>query len=222
VLVVLAGVVGWAVSRSGDRTANGGVQRPTASPAATTSPAPLSGPSGSAPSPGVPSAPVSPASTGRSGPAPPVLPALPPLPDGWIEHDDPTGFSVYVPEGWSRSKKGSIVYFRSRGRVLGIDQTDEPQWNPVADWRGKADYRVARGDFPNYDEIHIREVDYFLKAADWEFTFNRSGVRQHVNNRGFITSRNQAYGIWWQTTDAAWDEAEDDLDLIFRSFRPGD
>ena len=224
-LVVLAGAIVWAVLRPDARTAGSGAHRTGEGPAATAAPAPPSGPdggasgqsgsgsgqSGSAQSSPAPSAPAPGTSTRPSRPA---------LPGGWIDYHDPTGFSVYVPRGWSRSKKGSIVYFRSRGRVLGIDQTDQPQWNPVADWRGKADYRVRRGDFPGYDEIHIRAVDYFLKAADWEFTFSRSGVRQHVNNRGFITSRHQAYGIWWQTSDAAWAGAEDDLALIFRSFRP--
>ncbi|WP_433306156.1 protein kinase domain-containing protein [Actinoplanes sp. CA-030573] len=144
----------------------------------------------------------------------------PPLPAGWRDYRDPTGFSVYVPVGWRQSKEKGIVYFRGDGRVLGIDQTDTPQWNPVADWRGKADYRVARGDFPGYHEIHIQPVNYFLKAADWEYTFDRSGVRQHVNNRGLITSRHQAYGIYWQTTDAAWSAAQPDLRLVFASFRP--
>jgi hypothetical protein len=90
----------------------------------------------------------------------------------------------------------------------------------VADWRGKADYRVARGDFPGYREIHIVAVPYFRKAADWEFTFNGSSARQHVNNRGFVVSNTQAYGIYWQTRDADWAAARKDLQLIFDSFRP--
>jgi hypothetical protein len=127
-----------------------------------------------------------------------------------------------VPSGWTKSQKGSIVYFRNyrTGRVLGIDQTDKPQWNPVADWRGKADYRVRRGDFPGYHEIRIVAVPYFRKAADWEFTFNGSSVRQHVNNRGFVVSSSQAYGIYWQTRDADWAAARTDLQLVFDSFRP--
>ena len=146
----------------------------------------------------------------------------PPRPAGWIDYHDPTGFSVYVPAGWRKSKEGSIVYFRSAGRVLGIDQTDSPQWNPVADWEGKAEYRVSAGDFPQYHEIGIDEVKYFLKAADWEFTFTRGGVRQHVNNRGVVTSKHQAYGFYWQTTDAAWAGAQKDLQLVFASFRPAE
>jgi len=148
---------------------------------------------------------------------------MPPRPAGWHLYRDPTGFSLYVPNGWTRTKEGSIVYFRDRhtGRVLGIDQTDKPIPDPVADWRGKAAYRVRRGDFPGYHEVHIVAVRYWQKAADWEFTFD-GRVRQHVNNRGFITSKTQAYGIYWQTSDADWAAARPDLQLVFDSFRPDD
>ncbi|MEU4243488.1 serine/threonine-protein kinase [Actinoplanes sp. NPDC026619] len=204
VLLLAAAVISWVLLRPE-------VDRTTATPQPST---PIT-PSAAVPSAAVSSAPASPATT-TAVPADtrPVLPA------GWTDYRDPTGFSVYVPKGWTRSKEGSIVYFRTEGRVLGIDQTDSPQWDPVADWRGKASYRVSHGDFPGYREIRIREVKYFLKAADWEFTFNRSGVRQHVNNRGVVTSKHQAYGFYWQTTDAAWPSAQGDLKLVFDSFRP--
>jgi hypothetical protein len=146
----------------------------------------------------------------------------PALPAGWRDYHDPTGFSVYVPAGWTRSQSGSIVYFRDNrtGRVLGIDQTDKPKSDPVADWRSQAAYRVSRGDFPGYHQIRIAAVDYFRKAADWEFTFSGSSARQHVNNRGFVVSNSQAYGIYWQTRDADWAAARPDLQLVFDSFRP--
>jgi eukaryotic-like serine/threonine-protein kinase len=148
--------------------------------------------------------------------------ARPALPDGWHDYRDPTGFAVYVPDGWRRSREGTIVYFRDSGsgRVLGIDQSDHPHWDPVADWTGKAAYRVRRGDFPGYHEIGIKGVSYWLKAADWEFTFDGTGSRRHVNNRGFVVSRSQAYGIYWQTSDAGWTAARPDLQLVFDSFRP--
>jgi hypothetical protein len=185
---------------------------PGASAIGTTPASPAAVPPGSAPA----GTPAASAPTGTAGTAV----ARPALPAGWRDYTDPTGFRVYVPKGWSRSKKGSIVYFRDgRGHVLGIDQTNKPQPDPVADWRGKAAYRVGAGDFPGYHEIKIVSVRYWLKAADWEFTFNGS-TRQHVNNRGFITSKKQAYGIYWQTTDARWKADRDDLQLVFDSFRP--
>jgi len=154
-------------------------------------------------------------STGGAAPA-----ARPTLPAGWIDYHDPTGFSVYVPKGWTTSRKGSIVYFRGAGRVLGIDQTTHPNMNPVADWREQATYRVAHGDFPGYREIHIKPVEYFVTAADWEFTFDGSRARQHVNNRGVVVNGHQAYGFYWQTPDAQWADAYPDLQLVFKSFRP--
>jgi serine/threonine protein kinase len=186
-------------------------------------------PAGSATAPGTttttttppPGSGVPAATTGvRSAPAAPSRAVRPALPSGWFDYRDPTGFSVYVPKGWTRSQKGSIVYFRGNGRTLGIDQTDRPRWDPVADWRGQADYRVGRGDFAGYREIGIRKVAYWRVAADWEYTFDGESSRRHVNNRGFVVSKNQAYGIYWQTSDAAWQTYRRDLQLIFDSFRP--
>jgi hypothetical protein len=113
-----------------------------------------------------------------------------------------------------------MVYFRDgKGRVLGIDQTRKPHPNPVADWTAKEGYRRSIGDFPDYDRIKIEPVKYFVKAADWEYTFDGSN-RRHVNNRGVITSKKQAYGIYWETSDATWKADRAKLQLVFDSFRP--
>jgi serine/threonine protein kinase len=162
------------------------------------------------------------ATVGSSPPAPSPPPSALVLPAGWRWYSDRTGFRVAVPADWTVSRRGTIVYFSEPGgdRLLGIDQTDRPRPDPVADWSGKESYRVARGDFPSYRRIRLTEVDYFDKAADWEFTYVRDGVRLHVNNRGFITSPTQAYGMWWSTRDSRWDRYLPDLRLIQRSFVP--
>ncbi len=211
IIVVLALI--WAATRP-DTPRPGAAGGPARSTAAAASGAPSTAPS-TAPSSAPESAPPSiagPPAAGRT---------LPPLPAGWIDYHDPTGFSVYVPAGWTRAKEGSIQYFRhsSRGRVLGIDQTSKPNWNPVADWQRQSAYRVQRGDFPGYHEVHIVAVPYFRAAADWEFTFDRGG-RQHVNNRGVVVSGSKAYGFYWQTRDADWAAARPELQLVFDSFRP--
>jgi hypothetical protein len=79
---------------------------------------------------------------------------------------------------------------------------------------------VNRGDFPQYQRVRIEAVSYFMKAADWEFSYLRGGARVHVNNRGFITSPTRAYGMWWSTPDSRWTEFHPDLELIQRSFVP--
>ena len=202
VLGLLAVLLAWLAPRSPSQVARS-VSTPT-NPATPQTPGP--GPATPAPSPATPA------------PSPAALA----LPAGWHMYVDVTGFSVAVPVSWTVSRKGSIVYFDEPGpgRLLGVDQTDEPQWDPVADWRGKESYRVARGDFPDYRRVRLEAVDYFLKAADWEFTYVRDGVRLHVNNRGFITSPHRAYGMWWSTPDSQWERYLPDLQLIQRSFRP--
>jgi hypothetical protein len=147
------------------------------------------------------------------------------LPAGWRVYRDPeNGFRVAVPVGWNISYDGTIVYFREPGggRVLGIDKSDTPKPDPLADWRTQSAYRVARGDFPGYQEIKIVAVDYFVKAADWEYTYDGRTARLHVLNRNFITSPTQAYAIFWLTADSQWAANLPNLDLIIRSFQPGE
>jgi serine/threonine protein kinase len=220
-VLIVAGTVAVIADRSGDGS-------PASSPSPASSASSPSSARSSVPSSietnagGVSSFGPSPSGVSPSGVSPvgAASGGRPSLPGGWIDYHDPTGFSVYVPKGWTRSRQGSIVYFRGAGRVLGIDQTTHPNMNPVADWRGKADYRVAHGDFPGYHEIDIKPVVYFVKAADWEFTFDGARARQHVNNRGVVVNDHQAYGFYWQTPDASWATAYPDLQLVFRSFRP--
>ncbi|MBW6434615.1 protein kinase [Actinoplanes hulinensis] len=211
VVVLLTGGIWLITGRGGGTPASdekeAGATATAGTPKATPSRAPESAPAtqnAQAPSPS-----PSPEGDGR-----PVLPA------GWELYTDRTGFSLYVPKGWRRTKEGTIVYFRGDGKVLGIDQTNKPRSNPVADWREQARNRVSGGDFPGYREVKIAAVDYFRKAADWEFTFNRGGARQHVNNRGTVVRDDKAYGFYWQTRDDVWDESRKDLQLVFDSFQP--
>ncbi len=126
-----------------------------------------------------------------------------------------------VPDGWRVSRAGSIVYFHEPNgqRLLGIDQTNTPKPDPVADWTTQEQFRVARGDFPGYQRIRIDPVDYHLKAADWEFTYDSDGVRTHVVNRGAIFAPDLAYGFYWSTPDQDWAANLANFGLITSTFR---
>jgi hypothetical protein len=144
------------------------------------------------------------------------------LPSGWHIYRDPTGFSVPVPRSWSVSRRGTEVYFRegrNGGRVLIIDQTDEPKADPVRDWQRQESLR--RGSYREYRRIDIHAVSYFQKAADWEFTYTTdSGNPQRVTKRGFVVSKNQAYGMHWSTSPDDWDANLDELAVIYKGFKP--
>ncbi|GAB3504064.1 serine/threonine-protein kinase [Phytohabitans suffuscus] len=211
-LLVLVLVLAFALNRGGgegDSPTNAG---------ATTGQAPA--PTSAAPAPTTAAA--DPTPTTAAPPTPSATTGGAALPAGWRMYTDRTGFSIAVPEGWATSREGTMVFFRERGgegRVLGVDQTNEPKPDPVADWT--AQERVRRGNYNAYQRVKIAAVDYFDKAADWEWTYtSRNGNRLHVVNRGFITSPNQAYGIYWSTLDSTWEANQENFALVVESFRP--
>ncbi|MGX7669910.1 protein kinase domain-containing protein [Plantactinospora sp. DSM 117369] len=189
--------------------------------------------SGSAPTSqpaGTPSAPTTstsptptPAATTAQPAQPPVTPtgqSAPQLPAGWRLHRDSTGFSVPVPNGWTVSRDGPRVKFNDPNsrRFLMIDQTNNPRPDPVADWREQE--RARRGNYRNYDLVTIQAVDYWLRAADWEWLHDEDGVRMHVRNRGFVTSSKKAYAIRWDTEAADWNRELATFKIIADGFRP--
>jgi eukaryotic-like serine/threonine-protein kinase len=149
------------------------------------------------------------------------------LPVGFVQHIDPTGFKIAVPRGWTPWRDEGypqMVYFRdlATGSLLGIDQTNQPKMNPVEDWREKETQRVRGGDLPQYQHIHIGEVNFHRVAADWEYTYVSRGVRLHVMNRGFVNvAATKGYAIYWQMPDSVWQANLWKLqDVIYPSFIP--
>ncbi|WP_326562572.1 serine/threonine-protein kinase [Micromonospora sp. NBC_01796] len=160
--------------------------------------------------------------------APPSSPAAMvrgegPLPTGWIWHKDPTGFTVPVPAGWRvQRNRTSVEFLEPNGaRMLMIDQTSTPQPDAVADWKRQEEARVRAGRYRNYKQVVIKKIDYFLEAADWEWTYTSSnGNPLHVVNRGFVTGPKHGYAIYWSTPAAAWQDNLDELQLISDGFLP--
>ena len=124
-------------------------------------------------------------------------------------------------DGWTRYRQDTIVYFHDAANAIlfGVDQSTQPKPDPVADWRQQEAHRVPAGDFPGYQLIGINSVNYHVKAADWEFTFNRNGNRRHVINRGTVFNDHQAYGFYWETPADQWTADRADFDLITRTFQ---
>ncbi len=139
-------------------------------------------------------------------------------PAGFVHYEDPTGFSVDVPEGWEQQRDGTRVDFRDpdSARFLRIDQTNEPKDDPKADWEQQEQAR--QDDLPNYQRIKIEEVDYRdWPAADWEFTI---GENTHVLNRGFVTDDSHGYALYLSAPEGEWDDSQDVFGTAAESFQP--
>ncbi|GGS53783.1 hypothetical protein GCM10010156_10650 [Planobispora rosea] len=128
------------------------------------------------------------------------------LPDGWRTHKDSFGFRVGLPKGWKVTKReGRQVRFQGPGdsfSFLMVEYTDTPGPDAKKDWD---EYEPqARGNFPGYELIGIKRVDYMEDAADWEFTWRTSSGRARVVNRGFLTADGRGYAIYWHTRASDW------------------
>jgi hypothetical protein len=135
--------------------------------------------------------------------------------------DDGTGFRVPVPDGWQfgRDPDGRALWQDpATSRLLLIDQTREPQPDPVQDWRNNEQAR--RNGYQDYQRVRLEAVSYWDSAADWEFTYTLSGTPVHVLNRGFITAPDQAYSIYWRTPADTWEDNRDELRIVLEGFVP--
>jgi serine/threonine protein kinase len=185
---------------------------PATSPAAATSP-------GAASSTGTP-AEVSPAASARAAGADAGYGALP---AGYHRFTNSTGFSIGVPNGWLISHVGHYVYVRdpsNSGIYLLIDQSDDPQPNPLADWEQQQANRES--DYPDYHLIRLQSVSYpqAEKAADWEFTYLREGVPVHILNRNVLANAKHAYALYWSAPESDWNADYHYFTAFAATFRP--
>jgi hypothetical protein len=216
-LLLIAGVAGYAGLRAGEKdsvspssTATRIKTSAETTSDASKSPAVSASPSGSTSKDDKPSPKPSPST---SQPAD--------VPAGWHRYKDKTGFSIALPKGWHVTwRNRTRMRFRGPGSSgnLMIDQTTTPKSNAVKDWKEQEPYQ--RPGFPGYKRVKIKAVDYFKTAADWEFTYGYGSNRQHVVNRGFVTSKHHGYAIYWETSDRRWDKEYHFFKTFTATFKP--
>jgi len=203
-VVVVAGTL-LALTTHGHHPADHSAGAPGGSNSATTGP----GPSSAAPAPSQPA-------SRPSGVGPPTIPA------GYHDYQDPTGFSIAIPSGWSVSHQGHYVYLTapSGGLFLLIDQSDQPKPNPLADWRQQEANRI--GTYPGYHRIRLQAINYpqAEKAADWEFTYYHNGTLTHVLNRNVLANSRHAYALYWSTPESGWNQNFHIFEVFAQTFRP--
>ena len=145
------------------------------------------------------------------------------LPAGYYRFTNSTGFSIGVPQGWVISHAGHYVYLTdpaNSGIFLLIDQSDNPQPNPLADWEQQAAARAS--GYPGYHLIKLASVHYpqAEAAADWEFTYDRNGVLVHILNRNVLANARHAYALYWSTPESDWTADYHYFQVFAASFRP--
>ncbi|GAA3738580.1 tRNA A-37 threonylcarbamoyl transferase component Bud32 [Spinactinospora alkalitolerans] len=138
-------------------------------------------------------------------------------------HEDETGFSLDVPEGWEVERRDGGVFFTDpAGGYLQVDQTDDPGDNAKEDW--EAQEGAISANFGGYELVSITALDEpylddYVSAADWEFAFDGSGGRMHAVNRAFHTEE-KGYALFLVSPEEDWEADRALLDEMTRSFEP--
>ncbi|MEU1790339.1 serine/threonine-protein kinase [Streptomyces sparsogenes] len=204
-----AGIAVLAFDRDGDDTASDGGSRDK-----TTATAPATKTPGEKPS--------KPSPSGKSSAAP----SKSAVPAGYELVEDPFGFSIAVPEGYSRVVKGPRVYYNSPGMEfrIGIHVQEQDPKGPLrlsreADARGPQDY-------PGYRSGQVIETQRDgLPAALWAFIWNGSaddgGSRQTYD----LTwdEAGKMYDVWVSAPVGKKSEGKQHFDTAVDSFsRPAD
>jgi tRNA A-37 threonylcarbamoyl transferase component Bud32 len=227
-LAAVIGVVSLLQDGTG-RDSNGGTDRAGASTrgALPSSAAANPKPTGSAAATEVPSATAAPTSAAATTVKAPIT-TLPgggaaAVPAGFRTQKDPTGFTVAVPKGWTRSVRGSSVYFRApRGSsYLQVDTTTQPKADALKDWKNQEGSISRR--FPGYQRIRLERIDYRgWNAADWEFTWRPGSGTLHVLSRNIRVNDSRAYALLWSIPAGEWNDRRPDFDVVAATFQPAD
>ena len=141
------------------------------------------------------------------------------VPAGYQLYEDPSGFSLAVPDGWhAEQSSATAVDIKAPDGVsfLRVDQTDQPKDDAKKAWEEQE--KSVKKDLPDYHRISIETVEYNgWDAADWEFTF---GSNTHVLNRGFVTDDSHGYALYLSTPEDQWASSQDVFQTAAETFTP--
>jgi hypothetical protein len=143
------------------------------------------------------------------------------VPAGYRAYADPSGFSLFLPEGWTVSHQGTTLYAKQPGgrAYLQVPQTTQPKADVLRDWQEQEAY--GRKNFNGYQFVRLERVPYKTwEAADWEFLWTASGGQLHVLDRNVRVSDRRAYALYWSVPAQDWAARKHDFDVIAQSFRP--
>ncbi|MFH8381395.1 serine/threonine-protein kinase [Kitasatospora sp. NPDC018058] len=190
-LALIGGLVFLLAGRGTQHRAT--ITAPATPPSATAPPTPET-PTTPPPTPETPS--PQPPST-----APPQTPGAA-VPPGYVETNDPAGFSFAAPTGWTRTDNGMGAGDYSPdngGHVLRFTLIANPSKQaPVDGFRQLEQSLTQQG---GYTRIDLRADTYQGNpAASWEFTFGPT----HVGAQSFLAPNGTEYTVYLSTPDSDW------------------
>jgi serine/threonine protein kinase len=187
---------------------------PGTSPSSRPSSSPATGPS---PAPTV-TVTRSPSSGPNSAPRAPRT-----APSGYRSVQDPDGFSLAVPEGFTRAPQGERIFYMSPGQTfrIGIKATDPETGGPLAVMRS-ADAKGPANN-PGYRDGRVTEASHRGNSgALWEFTWDGFTAAEGPRHTYDLCweENGRMYDVWVSAPVGKVREAKEYFDVAVDTFVP--
>ncbi|MCX5005776.1 serine/threonine protein kinase [Streptomyces sp. NBC_00638] len=158
------------------------------------------------------------------------------VPDGWERRDDPVGFSISLPKGWTRSvsidKDGlrQVDYSPDKGKHLVRVAVDTaPDFSTSYEHMSDLDENLARR-LRDYRQLLLKEELFRDQpGVRWEYTFDAlakdaphyfPGPYRAIDV-GYMSSDGTEYAVYEASPAGDWATTRKQFDVILRSFQEG-
>ncbi|MBT2376562.1 serine/threonine protein kinase [Streptomyces sp. CB00316] len=164
----------------------------------------------------------------RTTPAPSATDPAPEIPDGWRRVDDPAGFSLVVPEDWTRQvNEGQIDYTPDGGaHRIRISVDPDPDFDhPYLHMQNMEEQLADR--LPGYQRIRLERNTFRDRPGSlWEFTWQETqdhpGPRHGIDQMYYGGSGGPEYALYLTAPQEGWEASREKFDIMLRSWRaPG-
>lgn len=167
---------------------------------------------------------VSPGRTGPPSPSSPSSPSSRTAPSGYRLAHDPRGFSLAVPDGFTRTEQRERVFYVSPGETfrLGIKVIDPQPGGPLAVME-KADSNGASAN-PGYRDGRVTETVRAQNAAAlWEFTWDGFSAAEGPRHTYDLCweEGGRMYDVWVSAPVGKVREAKEYFDVALDTFVTG-
>ncbi|WP_327697177.1 serine/threonine-protein kinase [Streptomyces sp. NBC_00459] len=172
-------------------------------------------------------APAAPSAAASASAAPSATAGAPSVPKGWVRVDDPAGFSLLLPEGWTRKEEnGQIDYSPDGGEhFLRIAIDESPDFDDP--YQHQLDLEKQLKRLSEYRRVTLGANVYRdRKGALWDFTWTAlakdsefPGPRRAIE-QAYLGRDGAEYVIYMSAPAADWATASEQFTTALRGWRP--
>ncbi|WP_326699376.1 serine/threonine protein kinase [Streptomyces sp. NBC_01754] len=157
-----------------------------------------------------------------------VRPVAKEIPDGWKRVEDPEGFSLAVPEGWTRQTDGGqIDYTPDNGaHRIRISVDPDPDFDHSYKHMLSIEKDLAKR-LPAYERLTLHSNIFRDRPGSlWEFTWVESmdhpGPRHGIDQMYFGEPGGPEYAFYMTGPEQDWAETRQLFETMLRSWQPAE